>query len=172
MSGQKIMTLTEFADKLVSNEDRPEVEYLYVYFFTDKVLTKQFKKADQYYVQPCYAASVKPGANTHTNFKLVDLKKRFGDDFGIRFDANKSRKLIKTHILNYIRYHIDEPSEYRGHKYYPTFSHSVDPDARPTNKLIEILHPITDVFKLSTKSKDSTQQDKDLSIIFGDEDCV
>jgi hypothetical protein len=162
---QQIFGLKDFTDTLIDKADRSAAKSLVVYFFSDKVLTRTFKNKPSYHLQPlfCVLSDSTGIIKTH---KLVDMKARFGDDFGIRFDQTKQRKLIPEALANGIRIDVSETLEFKGFKYYATKTFTPADTVKCVKILTDKLHPTAEVFKLLPKrvKADESKEDSD--------DCV
>jgi hypothetical protein len=145
---QQVFGLKVFAEMLVDKKKCEGVEALKVYFFSDKVLTRTFKKKDTYCVRPTYAVAVDDNEEMVNSYKLVDMKERFGDKFGIKFEQNKSRKLLPKALINAIRINVRETLEYKGYEYYNSrvFAPIKECD-RCVQVLTDKLHPAAQTFK-------------------------
>jgi hypothetical protein len=166
MSAQRIFGLKEFADTLIG-ADRAAVKSLVVYFFSDMVFTRCYKKSDTYHLQPIFCVATN-GVSVVKTYKLVDMKVRFGDEFGIRFAQSRSRKLIPEAVVNALRIDVSDTLEYRGIEYYNTKTFKPTDSVKCVSILTDKLHPTADVFRLLPKAESAEMVPE----MFGVDDCV
>jgi hypothetical protein len=153
---QNILKLHDFINDI--KEGVKDAALIEIYYFSDKILAHG-GLLDDYriiYQQPVFVAISNADKKPLKGFGLKKLQERHGDNFGIKYNETKRRKIAKETPLNNLRVDVTDEKDFNGNKYYDMKNCATKPNDKAAAKLVDLYYKDAKQFQKSKQKRAET----------------